>query len=252
MNMAVRLGRKTTTPVKTTSTVKVAAVDLSAEMAELWTALGPVPADRGRVVQFVSAAAGEGTSTIAREFALYAAQRAKRPVWLIDLDVFGGSQQRAVAADIKRFGALGKAAAASPDGSAFFSVGPELNGARPASHYFSARPAVGGKLWVTRFHAETLRAGQPVILSRQPRYWAALRTHAEYVVIDAPAAERSTAALTLGPVTDVNVLVLAAEAGDARGPAALRSALEETGARVAGLVFNRAQAQPPAFLQSLL
>jgi Mrp family chromosome partitioning ATPase len=246
MNLALKAPPKPAAAV-----VPSAAVDLSAEMADLWTALGPVAPERGRVVQFVSAAAGEGTSTIAREFALYAARRARKPVWLVDLDVFGAGQQKAVARQPGRFGPLGKPAAASPDGSAFFRV-VEAGDARPVSHYLSARPTLGGRLWVTRFHAEALKTGQPLVLSRNPRYWAAMRGHAEYVIIDAPAAERSTAALTLGPVADVNVLVLAAEAGDARGPAALRAALEETGANVAGFVFNRAEARPPAFLDRLL
>jgi Mrp family chromosome partitioning ATPase len=228
-------------------------VDLSAEMQTLLRSLGPSSADRGRVIQFVSAASGEGTSTIAREFALCAAQRSRRPVWLIDLDVFGLTQQRAAAKQTKRFGELGKPAAATPDGSVFFAVQPTAVGEEEGrqSRYLSARPAAKGKLWITRFHPEKLEAGQSVTLSRWPAYWNALRAHAEFVVIDAPAADRSTAAMTLAPVADLNVMVVAAEAGDARGPAALKEALEQAGGRMAGLVFNRAQASAPAFLTSL-
>ena len=231
-------------------------LDLSDEMAALWAALGPVPPERGRVVQFVSAASGEGASTIAREFAFLAARRAKKSVWLVDLDLFGGGQQKALAAHPKRYGPMGKAAAASPDGSSFFAVqppqlGPEGRPRSPGS-YFSARPLLGGKLWVTRFHSEAVAPEQSVAISRELRYWSALRAHADYIVIDAPAADRSTAALTLAPVADVNVMVVAAEAGDARGPAALRESLEAAGGKVAGLVFNRAQLRPPPFLQKLI
>jgi len=230
-----------------------APVDLSSEMEELWRSLGPAAPERGRVIQFVGASSGEGTSTIAREFAFCAAKRARRPVWLIDLDVFGLTQQRAFAKAAQRYGGLGKPAAATPDGSVFFAVQPLATGeaAGRQSRFLSARPAANGKLWVTRFHPEKLEPGQSVTISRLPEYWNALRAHAEFVVIDAPAADRSTAAMTLAPMADSNVLVVAAEAGDARGPAALKDAIETAGGRMAGLVFNRAQVTPPAFLQSL-
>ncbi|HEX8568981.1 MAG TPA: hfsB [Caulobacteraceae bacterium] len=231
-------------------------VDLSTEMEELWRSLGPANPGRGRVVQFIGAMGGEGVSTIAREFAFCAAQRAKKPVWLVDLDLFKAGQQAAVAKEARRYGELGAAAAASPDGSVFFAVEPAAANAeglqRPQSRYLSARPAASGRMWVTRFHAEALVPGQSVTVSRWPAYWNALRKHAEYIVIDAPAADRSTAALTLAPLADVNIMVVAAEAGDAREPAALKAAVEEAGGSIAGLVFNRAEARPPAFLQSLV
>ena len=53
-------------------------VDLNVEMTELWSALGAPPAGRPHVVQFVAARRGEGTSTVAREFARFAARRAGR------------------------------------------------------------------------------------------------------------------------------------------------------------------------------
>jgi Flp pilus assembly CpaE family ATPase len=44
-------------------------VDLTAEMEGLRASLGPARAERARVVQFVAAVGGEGTSTVAREYA---------------------------------------------------------------------------------------------------------------------------------------------------------------------------------------
>ncbi|HWT53149.1 MAG TPA: sugar kinase, partial [Caulobacter sp.] len=46
-------------------------VDLNVEMTELWGALGAPPAGRPHVIQFISARRGEGTSTVAREFARF-------------------------------------------------------------------------------------------------------------------------------------------------------------------------------------
>ena len=62
-------------------------VDLASEMAQLWTSLGPSVPGFGRVVSFVSATPGEGVSTIAREFAAFAAERVRRNVWLVELGV---------------------------------------------------------------------------------------------------------------------------------------------------------------------
>ena len=119
-------------------------VDLTSEMAGLWAALGPAPAHRARVIQFASAATGEGVSTVAREFARLAAVRARKPVWLIDGDLTQQGQLEAVAAEADRFGQLGKPAQASPDGSCFFAVTPRVVGRDgkpvPAARLMTARP----------------------------------------------------------------------------------------------------------------
>jgi len=231
-------------------------VNLTSEMAQLWASLGPPQPGRGRVIQFVAASRGEGTSTIAREFAHYAAGRTGRPVWLVDLDLRASTQHEAVAAEPSRYGLLGRPAAATPDGSVFFTVQPPAldgQGRRiPDASYLSAQSAGRSRLWVTRFRREMLRAGQIPHLRPSAEYWQALRTHADLVVVDAPAADRSDAALTMAPFMDLTVLVVAAEASDTRGPAALRDAIGQAGGRCAGIVFNRAQIEPPKFIRAIL
>jgi Mrp family chromosome partitioning ATPase len=231
-------------------------VNLTAEMAQLWASLGAPQPGRGRVVQFAAAARGEGVSTIAREFARFAAGRASRPVWLVDLDLASDGQFAAISAEPGRYGPIGRAAAASPDGSAFFAIQPTGRDPRgrltPDSHYFCASPVGGGRLWVVRMRRERLAPGQSAQLAPSADYWNALRRHAELVVIDAPAADRSQAAVSMAPFVDLTVLVVAAEGHDTRGPAALRDAIEQTGGRCAGIVFNRARIEPPKFLRALM
>jgi len=231
-------------------------VDLTSEMAALWAALGPAPAHRGRVLQFVAAGSGEGASTVAREFARLAAVRARKPVWLIDADLWSQSQMEAIAAAPDRFGALGAPAAASPDGSAFYTVTPPLTGRdgrrlAPA-RLMTARPCLGRRLWVTRFRAEVLRAGQRVAALPDARYWDALRKHADTVIVDSPSADRSDIALTLAPFADATVLVVAAETTEAAEPVGLRDEIEAAGGRIAGLVLNRMTWRPPGFLKRVL
>jgi len=234
-------------------------VDLTAEMAQLWASLGPLvvaPAPGpGRVLQFAAARRGEGTSTVAREFALYASHRAQRPVWLVDLDLEGAAQFNAIAAQPGRFGPLGQAAAASPDGTAFFRVQPPLtspNG-RPwaDSGYLVAYPVGGPRLWVTRFRNEGLRQHQAAHIAPGPAYWQALRRHAQLVIVDAPAADDSQSAVILAPYVDATVLVVAADE-DARAPAALKRGLVDSGGRCAGVFVNRVSVETPAFLRAVL
>lgn len=232
-------------------------VNLTSEMAQLWASLGPSGPGRGRVVQFVSASRGEGTSTVAREFARFAAGRSTRPVWLIDLDLDSAADQHeAIIAEAGRYGELGPPSSASPDGSMFFEVQPPARNRAgaviPDANYLFARQVGATRLWVTRFRSEMLRQGQTVKIRPSSDYWNALSRHAQWVVIDAPAAEVSSAALTVAPQVDATVLVVAAEEAGPRAPANLRDGIEQAGGRCAGIVFNRARIAPPSFLKAIL
>ena len=230
-------------------------IDLTTEMAELWAALGPGRGHRGRVVLFVSALSGEGSSTVAREYARLAAVRARRPVWLIDADLLQQDQMATIGKDAVRFGQLGRPAHASPDGSCFFTITPPLKGrdglAVAPARLLTARPALGGRLWVTRFNQEVLRSGQRAEAIDDGRYWDALRGHAETIVIDAPSADRSDLALVLAPLADVTVLVVAGQATEAAAPVALRDEIEAVGGTIAGVVVNRSTYQAPPLLRRL-
>ena len=238
-------------------------VDLSAEMAELSNRLGLAGDARSRgafrpahVLQFVAADPGEGVSTVAREFARHVAPGARRGVWLVELDLLSGRQFDAVAAAPELYGELGDAVKASPDGSAFFSVRPRLKGVGGQSwvdeRYLDAHPVGRWRWWVTRFRREALRPGQTVSILNTPQYWNALRAYADYVIIDAPALARSQVALATAAQADANILVVAADGGSARAPLAARDALVGAGGYCAGLVYNRAAAEPPEFLRALL
>ncbi len=234
-------------------------LDLSHEMAELAASLGPLAgpasADRGRVLQFAAARSQEGVSTVAREFARFMATRTRRPVWLVDADLDGQSQYAYLIGHQTRFGAVGAATAASPDGSIFFRISPQaLENGQPVPdvRYLAAHPVGGVKLWVTRFRGDRLNTAQNSQVFSNPSYWNALRKHADMVVVDSPAAERSQASITLAPFMDATVLVAAADETEVQSPAILRSALQGAGGRVAGLFFNKVEITPPPFLKSVM
>ncbi|MDP1631491.1 MAG: sugar kinase [Caulobacter sp.] len=231
-------------------------VDLSAEMAELWASLGGASPGRARAVQFVAARRGEGASTVAREFAAYAARRAGRTVWLVDMDLFASAQHAALAADPDAHGQLGPAVAATPDGSVFFTVQPPTpmpDGTDAPDSRFLVAHAVGRQSWwVTRFRSEVLRGRQGVHILPSADYWNALKRHADLVVVDCPSVDRSQAALTIAPFMDQTVLVVAADQPDVSAPARLRDAITGVGGRVAGVFFNRTRVEAPGFLKAFL
>ena len=231
-------------------------VDLSAETAELWTSLGAPQPGKPRVIQVVSARQGEGASTVARELALQAARGAGRSVWLVDLDLLASPQHAVIRADPGRYGELGEAVAATPDGSMFFTVQPGARTADgkpwPDAAYLAAHRVGKARWWVTRFRREVLRAGQTVHVLPRPDYWTAMRRHSDVVIVDSPAADRSQAAVTLAPFIDQTVMVVAAEQADNKARARLRDAIVEAGGTVSGLFFNRGVVTTPMFLRGLL
>lgn len=216
------------------------AVDLSEEMGALAERLAPPRKGAGRAVQFVAAGRGEGASTVAREFARAAAARGEGSVWLVELDVMSGAQFDALACEPLAYGELGEAARASPDGSAFVTVDPPHLGVDgrpwPDGAWLAAYPVGEGDLWVVRLRREALVDGQEVRLTGAPDYWRALRRHAAWVVVDAPAGERSRAAALVAPHMDATLLVVAADAADAGETARLRDGIEGAGGRCAGVV----------------
>lgn len=232
-------------------------IDLSTEMAALanglMTAAGASPLGHGRVVQLVSAERGEGTSTVARELARVVSERAKKGVWLVELDLMRGEQYGAIAAQPERYGFLGKAVRSSPDGSTFFQVQPPLRGVDgspwPDARYLGAFPVGGRRWWVTRFRREALRPGQGAQIVASPHYWNALRQHSDWVIVDAPAAERSRAVLAAAPFMDANVLVVAAENGDTDKAPMLRDAITSVGGHCAGVFLNQVRTSQPGFMR---
>lgn len=230
-------------------------VDLTAEMAGLWTALGAAPSHRGRLIMFVSATSGEGASTVSREFARLAAVRAEKPVWLIDADLMRQDQQVHMIQHPERFGRAGPAVAASPDGSCFFSVKPAFvdesgQRVRPA-RLLTAKSFLGCRLYTSRFQQEAMKAGQQAIVLRQGDYWAALANHADTVVVDVPSADRSDAALMLAPFMDDVVLVVG-ERGDVGPSLTLKTQIASVGGRLSGVVINQATYQAPKPLRRLM
>ena len=213
-------------------------VDLTREMADLMSALGRPQSGQGRALMFVSSYGGEGVSTVAREYARCEAAFAKKPVWLVDADLGGQSQMKALTADSERFGPPGTLSQATPDGSVFFTVRPA--GSQADAQYLVARPFLGRRLWVTRFRHNNLAPGQTARIFDQTSYWKALRGHAQTIIVDVPALATSGIALQLAPLMDGVIMVVSEGEGDIQARINLKNDIEQVGGRFLGMVYNNA------------
>ena len=215
--------------------------DLREDMDPIWRMATRLRAaqEGARVLMFVSALNGEGTTSFATSFACIAARRAEKPTWLVDLDlrrnpVIHGLEQ-GFARDVGR---PGRAYDASLKQAPIYAVSPRLADARQ-DKLLTVHDIDGLPLLVTRFRNERLRPDQRVSLQAAPQWWAKLRQMAGWVIVDAPALERSSAALTMASCVDGIVLVVEADRTNAVDVAGASRDLEAAGGHVIGAVMNR-------------
>lgn len=215
--------------------------DLREDLESIWRAANriPVPGNGGRVLLFVSALNGEGTTSVASSFACLAARRSEKQAWLVDLDlrrnpVFRGFEHR-FARDIGR---PGRAYDASLHQDPIYAVSPRLADLSQ-NKLLTAHDVDGLPLLITRFRNERLNAGQKAILQPSPGWWAALRKISDWVIIDAPALERSSAAFTMLDACDAVILVVEADRTGPEDVALAQRDLQARGAHVIGAVMNK-------------
>ncbi len=215
--------------------------DLREDLEPIWRTATRISSAResGRVIMFVSALNGEGTTSVASSFACLAARRAEKQAWLVDLDltrnqVFRGFEHR-FARDIGR---PGRAYDASLRQDPIYAISPQLADVKQAK-LLTAHDVDGLPLLITRFRNERLSAGQTVSYQASPGWWAALRKMTDWVIVDAPALERSSAACSIAAEADAIILVVEADRTEPADVDLARRQLEARGGHVIGAVLNK-------------
>lgn len=194
-------------------------------------AMQPRRSGAGRAIMFVSARRGEGVTAAARGVANAAGPGA---VYAIDLDLKRNALARALSAD----GEMGPRIDGALNGVSFYSVR-DLPDAPPAFYYHRiGRSRVFAGVFDLRVLPRNARIG----ISARPDYWDAARAGGAFVVVDAPALERSSIALRVAPHMDGVVLVVGSGRGAAPAAIAAKTALAEAGANIMGLVYSGAAA----------
>ena len=203
--------------------------------------LGRTPSrGEGRAVMFMSAREGEGASSMAASFAMLAAQRSSKGVWLVDLDLAANKQYQAFAKGefSKVLGPLGPAHSAESGGASFFSVSPEREDETSGRDRFVVHRAGDSRLLVSRFRSENLGADQKVRIRTGADYWKKVRSTADWIVVDAPALEQSAAGLAICSQIDAVVVVLRADKTPVADVSRVCQEIEAHGGLCAGVMLN--------------
>jgi len=188
-----------------------------------------------RIVQFISARSGEGTSSIARTFAMSGASYHGLVVVLIDLGWAENAQYRHFASDSAMTTRRLDMGASAPSflplkNLAFYQVGQH-------------------SLFVSRYEGVEAPDRRLYFPATGVAFWSQLRNAADLIVIDAPAQERNLDGIMVSPVADNVVLVVEAERTAASAVLRLREKIERHGGTIEGVILNRSRRRLPEFLQ---
>jgi len=195
-------------------------VDIGEEMLGLYKVIDAMLPDTSkRVLQFLGSRAGEGTSTVVREFAQIAAERIGRSVLLVDADRYEGTQSKFYSVQsecgwidvLQESGEVGRAIHKVSESDLF--VSPASNSSVPTPELFNS----------PRFEG----------------FWANLKLKFDLVLIDSPPLTVSPDALALASKVDGVVLVVEAEKTKWRTARYVREQIERVGGNLLGVVFNK-------------
>ncbi|HTZ38369.1 MAG TPA: hypothetical protein VMB84_20255 [Stellaceae bacterium] len=204
---------------------------IAAELTPLLAAVRPLFEDsRGAVLHFVAASRNEGTSTIAREFALLAATTGRRRTLLVDAARGELDTARAFGCDTSR-GLI--------DGTWIGHAEADLQRAVPGTSLSVA--CLVGERSAAPPDAVTLNA-----------LYDELREQFELIVVDCAAMERGEYATLLPDEADGIFLVIRAESTRPAVIAHAKALVEQAGGRFLGAVLNRRRNYIPEFLYRLL
>jgi protein-tyrosine kinase len=203
----------------------------AAELTPLLATVRPLLSDgRGAVVHFIAAAAGEGTSTIAGEFALLAATTGRRETLLIDAVPNGPESARHFGCDTAH-GLLDTTCVGFDDADILHQV-------------------LGTSLSVACLAGE--HAGGAVNSGMLSGLYNRLREQFELVVVDCPPIERNDYAMLLPDEADGIFLVIQAETTRPAAVAHAKAQAEQHAGRFLGAILNRRRNYIPDFVYRLL
>lgn len=184
---------------------------------------------------------------MAASFALLASSRAQRTAWLVDLDLRNNGAFKGFQSGFAQgVGRPGRAYDASLGTEQIYMVSPKTvsQGGQTAApeKLLTVHQIENERLMVTRFRNDRLRPAQRVHVQTQPAWWNKLRRAADWIIVDAPAIERSGAGLAIASQMDGVVLVVKADETSAEDLVALRREVEVHGGSIIGVVFNAVRA----------
>jgi len=206
----------------------------------------------GAAVEFISPHRGEGTSSVAREFACTAALHSNRPILLLDLDFRSDAQYNFFASSKRRYvwgeAMPGPAEAIGIDFAPLLRLGETVPGIAPGDTLITTHRIGNTSLFVTRLNPLLRERQISPHITTSPDFWQELRRICPLTVIDAPPVHVSSDGLALCRLVDQVVIVVEAETTRIPVIQELCSRLAELDARIAGIVLNKRNFYIPHFL----
>jgi Mrp family chromosome partitioning ATPase len=237
---AERMVRDTPTPgeeildlVATPATVcTVRPLGLEREMLRLAHAIeSRLGSHSKKVVQFIGSEDGEGTATIAREFAWTMARQSGRPVLLVDGNPMQLEHHRAYA----------------------LQPGLSLDLAlRERDVEDSLRKVPASDVYLAAFSKDTIQLPKHGSALNGQDPWGALRERFAFILVSSPPIHHSAAGLNLCSRVDGVVLVLEAESTSAPVVRNVRDHIRNAGGNLLGAVFNKQRHYIPDWIYSRL
>jgi Mrp family chromosome partitioning ATPase len=233
-----RRGGSATAPLRQPATreidrspVSLAPGPLATPLAPLFAAILPLlDSKQGVVLHLVAATPGEGTSTIAREFAMLAGTTGHRRTLLVDADRRNPQSARAFGCDTGQglaellWGGVDDQDVLHPIPGTLLSVTSLIGERGPAS-----------------LDAESLR-----------ELYGSLREQFELIIVDCPPIGEGAFSSLLPEATDGVVLVVQAEKTRPAVISRAKDLVEQAGGRVLGAVLNQRTNYIPDFLYKML
>lgn len=191
---------------------------------------------RGRMILFMAAENGSGTSHVVRELSRLAVAVGKR-VLLAQLDLSKGDQYLSFANPVSQAagGALSGPYQAEQNGQSFWKVTPAAVGESGQNPMKLYRVGTYGPD-LTYFDWTLVRPGQNVFIVQGREYWSSVRDIYDLIFVDAPAADVSEAGLTVAPEADGTVIIAPLNRGSGSG--ALADRIKKAQAHCVGTILN--------------
>lgn len=207
--------------------------EIAEEMLSLYKTIDALlPGRKRKTIQFIGSREGEGTSTIAREFARISAARIGKSVLLLDGDRHQATQKHffAIKSDYSWIDALVKAESVDDAlyqiGESKLFVSPSCNSAKSTPEIFDS----------PRFDS----------------FWRNLTERFDLILIDSPPLNVSADGLAIAARVDGVILVLEAEKTRWQSAKNVKDSITRVGGQMLGIVLNKRHYYiPPAIYKFL-
>ena len=204
------------------------------------------PDGRGSIYALTSPVSATGTSYVARNMALIAAQQMSigKQVLIVDMDIQSNEQANWFSSAQSHYGIPEGPYDACFGTVPFWRVTPSMvddNGQNLTdSHFMSLHVVNAANIAFTKFHWEQFRQGQSVHIQNARGYWHKLREHFGAIIVDTPALDRADIITTICPEADSTILVSATKDANAKPLGDAFTRIKVMNGRCAGVILNDA------------